>query len=476
MSSNVPAPATTTTQTDTLSTNDSAVLDRVIDDVFSADDSLVQVDNLLAHLDPALGTLLPLMETLLQSLGSYLLGLQYIRAGNFQESRDQLKLSVEGFDQIGQSELRDAAIGFAMYAEAAIEARRGNIGRAQELLKNVREYLRKAGKFGQMFQGIIDHMEPENLFIQAIQALTARDFGNGKALIEQASQASEKLAKNYYEEDTPAYYTFMGMARYYKAVYEVYRSLNNFTELNYDVLASEINLTRDAVQAADLLKKGPTDQPLVKALAVTAEGSVEVLELISHLAPMMQMTLNSTFKPDPKVYEDLRKRIRRANECYAQAGDQAATLLRFCDQLSNQVNNLERLAKPSALKVEAVSLSIKETAAHDTFQRIQTLLIESLDNPLKQLSRWSTLTLGLVCLSVLLVLAGAASAMFLNTTVGVVTSISSVVTSLISSVLYFQLRQARIDVKEARAEVIRQYKESSERFFGESARVPEAKP
>jgi hypothetical protein len=476
MSGNIPAIAKTTIQTDALSANDSAALDRIIDDVFAADDSLAQVDNLLAHLDPALGTLLPVMQTLLQSLGSYLLGLQYIRAGNFQDSRDQLKLSVEGFDQIGQNELRDAAIGFAMYAEAAIEARRGNIARAQELLKNVREYLRKAGKFGQMFQGIIDHMEPENLFIQAMQALTARDFGNGKALIEQAAQASEKVAKNYYDEDTAAYYTFMGMARYYKAVYEVYRSLNNFSELNYDVLASEINLTRDAVQAADLLKKGPADQPLIKALAVTAEGIVEVLELISQLAPMMQMTLNSTFKPEPKVYEALRQRIRRANECFAQAGDQAATLLRFCDQLSNQVNNLERLAKPPALQVGEVSLSIKETAAHDSFQRIQNLLIESLDEPLKQLSRWSTLTLGLVTLSVALILVGAASAMFLNTTVGVVTAMSSVVSSLISSVLYLQLRQARTDVKEARAEVIRQYKESSERFFGEPVRDAEAKP
>jgi hypothetical protein len=466
MSNDVTAVTATAAQTATVLTpGDRAVLEQMIDNVFAADDSLAFVDETLKRLDPALGTLLPVMQTLLQSLGSYLLGLGYIRNGNFPDARDQLKESVEGFDQLGQDELRDAGIAFAMYAESALEVRKGNVARAQEMLKNVREYLRKAGKFGQMFQALIDHMEPDNLLMQAMQALMAKDFGNGKVLIEQAAQASEKVAKNYYEKESPEYNTYMGLARYYKAVYEVHRSLNNFTELNYDTLASEINLSRDAIQARDLLNKGSLDQPLVKALAATAEGSVEVLELISQLAPMMQMTLNSTFKPDPKVYEALRQRIRKANECYAQAGDQAASLIRFCDQLSNQVNNLERLAKPQSLQVESVSLSLTTNAAHESFQKIQDLMLESLDEPLKQLNRWSTLTLILVGVSVTLILVGAGSAMFFDTKVSVLTSISSICSSIISSVLYIQLRQARTDVKEAREEVINQYREAAKRVF-----------
>lgn len=456
------------TPTNTLSViqlKDRVQLDQIINEVFHSDNGLADVDERLRNLDPN-DDRFPALQVLLQSLGSHLLGINYLRAGSFAGARDHFKAAVEGFDKIGESELRDVGVGLATYAEATLEAHKGDFEKAKKLIADAQDYLRKAGKYEQLFEVIIDHMMPEYYAMQAIQSLSSKDIAMTKALIEQTASASEKVAITYYEEDTPGYFTFMGLARYYKGFYQVNRAINSFTELNYDGLANEIGLTRDATAARDLLSKGDLTNPMVQNAFHLSEGVIEVLELIKELAPTMQKIFNSTFKPDPETYASLRQRIQKANDCFGPVGVPAATLLRFCDQLSNQVNNLERLAKPQMLQVESAVFSIRETAAHDSFKKFQELMLDSLDEPLKQLSRWSTLTLVLVGVSVTLIIVGAASAMFLGTRVSVLTSISSVFSSIISSLLYIQLRQARTDVKEARLEVIKQYKESSERFFG----------
>jgi len=182
----------------------------------------------------------------------------------------------------------------------------------------------------------------------------------------------------------------------------------------------------------------------------------------------MQMVLNSTFQPDSQTYDALRQRIRRANDFFAQTGPQASILVRFCDQLSSQVNNLEKLVKPKPVETPATGLSLQETAAYESFTKFQESTLQSLNAPLQQLGRWSIVTLVLVALSVVLIIAGAASTLFLNTQVGVLTSISSILSSLISSVLYFQLRQAQREVTGSRRDILQQFKHASERFFAKT--------
>jgi hypothetical protein len=455
----------TTPALNELPPKDRAIVAQTIDEILNAENGLALIEQRLNELDPAAGPLFPVLQILFPSLGRFLLGIDYLRTGAFSEARDQLKEGVEGFDKIGETEMRDVGIGFAMYAEAALDVRKGNLARAQEQIGNVREYLRKAGKFGQAFEGMIDHMAPDHFVMQAVNALSNKDFGMGKALIEQAAAASERVARKYYKEDTSEYSTFMGLARYYKAFYQIHRALTSFSELNYDGLANEIDLTRDAIAARDLLSNSDPNLPLVRNAFFVSEGIIEVLELIKELAPTMQKIFNSTFKPDPGIYESFRQKIRKANDSFGQTGDSAATLIRFCDQLSNEVNNIERLAKPQPSEGPIAIPTNKEKLAEETYKTIRDATLQSLNEPLAQLTRWSTLTLVLVALSVLLILTGAASALFLDTKVSVLTSISSIFSSLISSVLFFQLRQARREVKESRTELLKQLEGARQAVF-----------
>ena len=82
-------------------------------------------------------------------------------------------------------------------------------------------------------------------------------------------------------------------------------------------------------------------------------------------------------------------------------------------------------------KVSTTTPSLQEQAAFDAFNRSQELALQTLNAPLQQLTRWSIVTLALVALSVILVLAGAAAALFLNTQVGVLTAVTSTISSIV---------------------------------------------
>jgi hypothetical protein len=450
----------TTTQAAAPSTQAATLLSQTLDDVFAADDPLPYIDQLIIQLDPvALGDLLTEFQLVLESLGSFFLGLKVMEAVRFVEARDHLQRASQGFSQTGLEELRDLAIGFGTYAEAIIELQAYNVGKAQEIFAETREYLRKAGKFGQRFAPIIDHMHPDQLYVQGVQALMTRDLGTAKTLIEQASDAAEKVAHTYYEPESPDHFSFLGFAHFYKAYYTFVQAFNDFNEFKYDNLAKEINLKADALQAKEFLGKGNHENVFVRYLICLTNGIIELLDVIVRLSALLRDVLDSNYRPDPLVYDTLRQGIRRASNDFSQAGQQAAVILRFCDQLFSQVANLERLAKPRNPE------SPRETAARESFAKFQEAALESLSEPLRQLGTWSILTTALVALSVVLILVGAVGALFVNTQVGVLTSVSSLVTSIVSSVLFFELRRARVEVKESRRDILKQLKEASERFF-----------
>jgi len=265
-----------------------AIVEQTIERIFAAEDSLTLIDEMLNELDAGtVGDAFPVLQLVLQSLGNFFFGLRSMQSPNFPEARDHLSVAAEGFTQTGEDELRDLSVGFAAYASAVVALQEYNVGRARELFTQVRDYLRRAGKFGQRFEWLIDHMQPENLFVQGFQALIARDFDTAKPLIEQASHAAEKLANDYYQEGTPEYFTFLGFARVYRAVYTFHRAYNDLNQFKYDSLAAEIDLKGEAVQARDLLSKGNSENPFVRVMTLLSNGYIELLDLICQLAPII---------------------------------------------------------------------------------------------------------------------------------------------------------------------------------------------
>jgi len=116
-------------------------------------------------------------------------------------------------------------------------------------------------------------------------------------------------------------------------------------------------------------------------------------------------------------------------------------------------------------KVSTTTPSLQEQAAFDAFNRSQELALQTLNAPLQQLTRWSIVTLALVALSVILVLAGAAAALFLNTQVGVLTAVTSTISSIVSGLLFGQLRNAQQAVQSSQQNVLQQLRAASDRLF-----------
>ncbi len=354
-----------------------------IDEIFEIDEptaALSLVDAKMRQLDPQkAGVAYETMHIALQAMGSFFQAIRSVQnEGDFAKAHDQLKVAVEGFDQIGHEELRDLSVGLGAYTLAVIELQQLNVGRALELFEEMKEYLRNAGKFSQRFEVLIDHTKPEALYLAGAKALLSADIATAEALFQQASQAAEKVAQDYYPVETAMHSLFQGMAQYYRAYFRYFKAWNDFIRFEYDRLVAEEDLAREAALACEFLEKHNARNVSVSATYIWRLSRIlhHLLESIGEFAYIMQGIFHSTFKYDLGTLNNLRRKIRAASASAAEAGPQAVSFVRFCDQLTSQVNNLERLARPrssdfgkfSGLVAMAIFLPVLIVVAWANFQ------------------------------------------------------------------------------------------------------------
>ena len=334
-----------------ISREDQAFVEQIVDQIFEAnlDKRLPLIEKFINTLKPQkVGSAFETLQITLKSLWEFFAAIRYVRSeGDFLEASKLFRSAAEGFGQVGKRELRDLSIGFVVYLEAVTELQKMNIGQAMELFKMIKEYLKNAGKYGRIFEQFVDEIEPDAIFVGAVNALMQLDFANAKALIEKASQAAEKVAHNYYREGEPLYNTFQGFAHFYKTYYTFVKALSDFNQFQYDKLTNKQDLLNEAILAHKLLDKGDTENVTFRNVNYMLKGIIQLLESISDLSRLMRTIFNSTFKPDLKTLMLLKQNIDSASNMIAKAGPQAVPLIRLCNQISNQVNNLERLAKPT---------------------------------------------------------------------------------------------------------------------------------
>jgi hypothetical protein len=335
-----------------LSPKGKALVEQVIDSVFEVNlekEGLTLVEHFIESWDrQKAGTAFDTLQIVLKSLWNLCKSIRLINIdGNFVESHDLLQVAAEGFDQVGQGSLRDLSKGYCIYVEAIAEFYKMNVNQAVELFKEAKEFLQNAGKYSSQFEQMIAQMEPDIIFAAAYNSLMKNDFATAETLTKQASQAAEKVANNYYHDGEPLYYTFLGLAYYYKAYYTFVRTFNEFNQFEYDTLINDRDLVRDAIQAQEFLGKGDIENVNIKNVFFISKALVQLLELLNELAKLMQRVFRSTFKPNPKVFITFKKRIRAARDLVSEAGLAATSFISICDRLSNQIKNMERYAKPS---------------------------------------------------------------------------------------------------------------------------------
>ena len=371
-----------------LSPEGEALITQTIDQIFDADleEALPLIKHIYDSADPqAIGTAFKTYEIVLKSLWDYFEAMKFIRTeGNFVEAVNLFKSAADGFKQGGQGKLMNLSVGLGVYAEAVTEVHKYNVGQALELLKKNREYLWKAGKFGSIFEPFIDQMKPEIFFLSGAEALLNLDHANAKTLIDQASLAAEQVAYKYYTEGEPDYYTFLGSAHFYKAFYTFFQAIIEFNYFDYDALTNENDLTLDAVLAVDFWDKADIENVIIRNASYLSEAFVQLLELIGELAFIMQRVFYSTFKPDFAIFAHLKQKVHTAKDLVSKAGPEATVIVRYCDQLSIQVNNLERLINQRIMKIldeirEKAEVAYQESKGTPT-EEIASVVKQAVEN------------------------------------------------------------------------------------------------
>jgi hypothetical protein len=126
--------------------------------------------------------------------------------------------AASGFHEVGQLELRDLAVGMGAYAEAIVELHKENIGKALDLLTDMRKYLEKAAKYGKSFEVLIDLSVPDMLAVSAMNAMMTLDYDRAITLFERASLAMNCAVSRYFKEGTPQHDSYQGLVHLYKAM------------------------------------------------------------------------------------------------------------------------------------------------------------------------------------------------------------------------------------------------------------------
>lgn len=290
-----------------------------------------------------------LVKLTLESAWKYAYALNGILAGtlDWAQVSELFRQAATGFEYLGQEHLRDLAIGMSVYVQAVVELRNLNVKLAIDHLHAVEDYFEKAGEYSRKFKPLIDHIKPEMLFVSSIPAIQQLDFATARTLVEDASSSANYVAATYYEDEQPQKLFFQGCAHFYRSFYQLFRSYNDLQQFEYDRLAQDVELVEEAKTARNLLVTAKEISEPARILADLSEALVPLEEVIYSMSHVMKKVFEATFTPKLVELYELRRKLQVAGECAAKAGPQAIVLVRFCEQLTNQIKNLERLARPT---------------------------------------------------------------------------------------------------------------------------------
>jgi len=282
----------------------------------------------------------------LQSAWHFFQACSVLASGQFLPARDLFESAATGFSELGQALARDLAVGMGVYCEAVIQVQQKNIGQAQTLLQQVKQYLQEAGKYTNRYEFLVEMYEPEAYFIAGVNAAMEMDSAQATVLITKASQAIDHFAEKHFEQDDPSSKYFKGLGRFYQAYNVLLETFNSYNQFQFARIAARGDLTTDARQAKELLTESKIDNAIAKNLIGSAEMILATLEVMKDLSSTMLKVFDSTFKPNLRNQHSLREKVQSAVDAASKAGPQAQILVRFCEMLRNQIENLETLAKP----------------------------------------------------------------------------------------------------------------------------------
>lgn len=175
--------------------------------------------------------------------------------------------------------------------------------------------------------------------------------------------------------------------------------------------------------------------------------AIEEADRTNHCPPTFQIVYSSRFDREPHL---------------AMLAAQKSKLPVY--KSYNEAGSLALLAAVNFIEKHLSSQSARDTIALETVNTFRQTIQEYLSDALIRTKQWTTITLVLVSISVVLVLLGAAAAIFGYIQVGALTSVSSVLTSAVSILIFRELKRAQENAKDSLATAERNYRAAMKLF------------
>lgn len=142
----------------------------------------------------------------------------------------------------------------------------------------------------------------------------------------------------------------------------------------------------------------------------------------------------------------------------------------------NEAGSLALLAAVNFIEKHLSSQSTQDKVTLEAVKTFRQPIQNYLSDSLTRTRQWTIATLVLVSISVVLILAGATAAIFGYVQVGTLTSVSSVITSAVSILIFRELKRAQDNAKNSLAMAERNYREAMKLFREEDSGKTKRKP
>jgi len=201
---------------------------------------------------------------------------------------------------------------FQTYLAGVLEIQRQNPARGLELMREAEKALASIGPAGSVYRGMIDHLKPSLSFTAGALAINKRQMTNAQVLITEAARKAETVADTYYKEESPARFLFLGMAKFYRSFFNMYKL--GFALAQFDLVeASEAGDPRPmAWEARDLLAKADLTSTAVKNCYSVAGAIVAILDAHLDAVRVVRAMLTRQPVPDDIDYTSLCKHLSEA--------------------------------------------------------------------------------------------------------------------------------------------------------------------
>lgn len=286
------------------------------------------------------------LKRLLRSLLEFFRGVLLMNSGEeFDEAIQHFDTASTGFSEGNELELKELADGLAMLSSAALESKApGGSTIALKHIEGARACLRHAGKFAERYDGLFDRMSVSSSMLQGQLALAVLDLPMAKSLFAEASSSAARVAEKYFAHDEVEGSQWRGLAKLSLAFYKLGEVMNDFGQFAFDKIAYDESICDDALKAGELLKKGDVDEQ-THLFWSAAVAYASFLGATQELARLIMNVLQSPSPLDSAALQGLRKRFGEASSLAAQLGPSGVAFVRFLDEITQIVNNLDRLAR-----------------------------------------------------------------------------------------------------------------------------------